>query len=632
MSKPSPALSSMRLAARPVRPGESLAQIAKKLFGDERLAALLGDLNPEFAGHNASLPKGSKLRIPSREDAQRWAASLGAQGAGLQAGHGTQAQRRWGAFAQKKTSAQGQAEDVVKLALSEDFAALVEQLGEQDTVGRGLKLWKEIDNLGEQSRDLGLGQQDQASLEAAIDKTLAREAISEAIDVHVLDSSARFAARIFRRSRQAILATLAKPERLARLLVGIARLQPQQAEGLLAAMAIPAALREDFLAAGPQLGTLRKALIEAASRPGSSSAQLQQQAQNLGLDPNDAEFVHLLRKLPNSAAARDRLLVLLAGLGPSQEAIAAKLGGLAGVMQKLEALFNDGVERSSQAPKVAQLMSHLQDFVPAMHAQLGVSEPESALARSLQNLMQTEVERRDPMIQLASALPAAMGPALLDTDAAALERGLAPVLKRLRKQGKAENAETLGQAINSVELLARAEAASAQASEHSGQVKEIGECAASLAIGDLPGSLGSSAAAQRKGQDRFDQLYSQPVSRRDDLDPRWFGDEIASYLGEDGALDPKLRRQARRLRQVIARSPDFIAQLIAQLPANLPALGARRLSPQGLALISAAHLLQADLAARQDPTALVQACGKWVGRAGGQALATCNKVLLGQKH
>ena len=624
LSSPPP-LSSMQLAARPVREGESLADIAKKLFGDPRLATLLADLNPDFSNHQEKLPQGVKLRVPSRKDAKRWAASLGSQLADpIKAGHGTQAQRRWGAFAKKESSTRGDADDVVKLALSDDFAALVEQVQTMDTVGRGLELWKEVEGLGDQALQLGLGAQKSEQLAAAVDQTLARDALGEAIDVHVVDSSARFAANILRRSRQAISATLAKPERLSRLLIGIARLEAEQAQALLAAMAVPAALRQQILGSRPKLKSLRKQLIAASASPISHRHALAKLARQAGIDPENNDFAKLLRKLPRSAAARDRLLILLAGLDPHQQAIATKLQSLSGVMQKIEGQFSDGVERSAQAPRIAQLITKLDEFSPKLHQELKVSDIDSPIALSLQRLLDKAGNRADPMIQLACALPAAMGPALLETDAAALERGLAPVLKRLRKNALADDKDFSPKGMQSVDLLARAESAQAQASEHMRQVAEIGARAAQLAEADLPQI--TNATRQNKRSDRFHDLFSTPASASEQLDPAELMSEVLAYIDEAARQDPYARRQERKLQKSL-QGQTFLHAFFAALPNKPPAIGNRRMSPQGLALVLAASLLQPDFSRERDPEQLGQSCARWIGRSGGQALASCAKEL-----
>ena len=624
LSSPPP-LSSMRLAARPVREGESLADIAQKLFGDPRLATLLADLNPEYAKQPDHLPKGAKLRVPSREDARRWAASLGSPLAGpLQAGHGTRAQRRWGAFAQKQSTRRGEAGDVVKLALSPDFAALVEQVQSMDTVGRGLELWKEVEGIGEQALQLGLGAQKSDALNAAVDKTLARDALGEAIDMHLLDFSARFGAKILQRCRQAIAATLQKPERLSRLLIGIVRLDEDQAQALLAAMAVPATLRQQLLGGRAALKTLRKTLLAAAASPGAHKKQIKDLARRVGLGPQDKVLQKLLRKLPSSAAARDRLLVLLAGLGAAQEAVATKLQSLAAVMHKIEGQFGNGVERSAQAPKIAQLIVKLDEFFPILQQELQISEQDSPIAMSLQRLLDQAPGRPDPMIQLACALPAAMGPALLDTDAAALERGLAPVLKRLRGQSAQKPRQAELKAMQSVDLLARAEAAQAQASEQLSLAKEVGESAALLAEAELP--QGDSSAMQHKRSDRFYQNFSMSAANSEQLDPDDLRRDVLDYLQQAAELIPLARRQARGMIKIVQR-PEFFSEFLRALPGKPPSIGARRMNPQGLALMLAARLVQSDLARLRDPAELAQGCATWIGRSGGQGLAACARSL-----
>ncbi len=73
---------------------ESLSDVAHKLFKDRRLAPLLGDLNPEV-GHG-KLPAGTVVKVPSKQQAQQFAARMGfTLGYDPAKGGATTAKRRW---------------------------------------------------------------------------------------------------------------------------------------------------------------------------------------------------------------------------------------------------------------------------------------------------------------------------------------------------------------------------------------------------------------------------------------------------------------------------------------------------------------------------------------------------------
>jgi hypothetical protein len=74
---------------------ESLVDIAKRAFADERAAPLLCDLNPELPARGA-VPAGARVVVPSRAEARRFAARLGfSLGYRPEAGGSTAPKRAW---------------------------------------------------------------------------------------------------------------------------------------------------------------------------------------------------------------------------------------------------------------------------------------------------------------------------------------------------------------------------------------------------------------------------------------------------------------------------------------------------------------------------------------------------------
>ncbi|MFH1807837.1 MAG: hypothetical protein ABIJ09_03775 [Pseudomonadota bacterium] len=628
----SDSIHNMGLSARKVQRGETLPAIAKKLFSDERVATLLEDINPELRGQGPQLVEGQALRIPSRDYVQQWAQRLGmALPGAAAAGHGTRARRKWNAFAGPSGARPVIDDALARLVKTHDFGELLDEVADLDTAGRGHAVWGMLSRLGEAEMQQALGQKPASSVEASIEQTAVRLAVDNAVVIHVADQVSRVCAEALEAAAEAVTCTLHKPERLARLVLALGDAGPERSRAMLGAMGLPAE-RSDEIARAARLVDRARGLVRGLIAEGRSvMSDIETLAEYHKLDLGTAPLARLLDRAPSSSAARDRLIVQLAGLAPVQDELHRKLTTLHKVLAQTASSLRQPVEGASQRVHAAQVARQLPFVDAVVRQRLAITSPTSPLGRALDELQQAGEGKLHPLLQLATRLPAVLGSALLSLDAATLERGLAALVKvDAVRPAAAPGARGV---MSAADLMARAALSSAGAGTRKADVQAQAACAAWLSRATLRVSGPVAGPERRRVEAAFRQRFLASDGQARRPGGTQLRDEVMDLLQGCGQIpqgpgDAALRE--RRALQLIQRQPALFDRIVSELPEPLPPAGRRRHSARGVALVIAAMLLE-HAGALGHGDELAQALCRGVVGSGGQVLESALKILLGAR-
>ncbi|MBN2361313.1 MAG: hypothetical protein JXR83_17805 [Deltaproteobacteria bacterium] len=614
--------------ARRVKPGESFASIASALFGDKRAALLLQDLNPDARRQGAALAADQALRIPSRDYVARWATRMGFALARRSEGSATR-RRRWQAFAQPAARPRSRGGEIAALAASVDFDRLVDGVAALDTAGRGFEIWQAMARIGDDAVRQALGATPASELEASIEHTRARVAIRGALASQVQKVVARCCADLFDRLATAAEQTLRRPERVARLLVALGSLAPGRSQELLTAMGLPPDLAATTVARLPALARARRAANGFAAAPTSARTEIAAiaRAQGVAIDSVDVET--LVEQAAISTAARDRLAVLAAGLDAPAADLARLLKPLATALRSVAKALAAAATDRAQVPLLVHTAREIAVAVERARRELGITRSDSSAARALDELLGRAAGTPAPLVQFALRLPRLFGSALVDVDAAALERGLA-ALVGASAVPEAERGPAL-QRLAAADLRARMAVAERATTDRRCDAAALGRTAAALARSSLLSGVLAAAAAPRKKrlhQAWLARFTTGEASARP-LDAAALAADARGWL--DGAAElrelfPDAALRASRALEFTRRHPEFFGELTAQLPAPLPPAGRRRQAAAAVGLIAAAYAVERAHALRS-PAEAAGELARAIRESGGAILDIAEQQL-----
>jgi len=417
------------LAARIVGRGETFAIIAQDLFGDPQAAALLRDLNPAAQLNGVHLCEGQALRVPGQAAAQRWLSDR-CLGLGFEVGAvgGSTPCPSWRAFVSPAPRLSPAPDLMAAYLRSSDLVDMVTVVDEEEL---GAMTWERLQAHDQQAASRLLGARSAAAAEMLCPDRTVRGALAAAARYRVEDRLTQTGRDLLRRAAEVFTASARRPERSARLLLALPRLSRSQAEQLLRGLGLDADEVASSLVRLSDRGAVLGSLKRAGREPHAAGRLLESRALGAGIDLGSAPWAGLLRRLPRSAAARDRLAIALLGLEQARKRLQQALPTLAKACRS-------AAEQLQQHASVAYLAAKLPSIVAQARTLLQIQHQDSLAAGALQQIVSSASGSASTLLRGLVGLLATVADKLLDAGVETLERGLAAVLGhgRAGKEGQ----------------------------------------------------------------------------------------------------------------------------------------------------------------------------------------------------
>ncbi|MEW5852824.1 MAG: hypothetical protein AB2A00_28835 [Myxococcota bacterium] len=535
-AKPAAAVQVVRAAD-----GETLRQIARRIFSDERAAELLAQANP---GHKPDdkLPPGATIRVPDKAAVQKWATQKGVVlGLDLAKGTGTKQKRAWKAFQTgptlKVTPSQlgpeavlqavlvspgpgVQGPGVLTAALLNDSAALEKAISERVQwlgIERVLSAAAQVDG------EVVIKRATEAA--AALKSPDAVDALCAAfyrplVDIFAMEAL-KEARKLVARAQQALSVTATGDPGGTHLIAALTEADAEARIRLLTVLAVPKANATSASAALDKLASVKAGLMAASLKTGPERAKALAQ---LGLPRDRIDKIAAALHPPVSPSSAEEIALQALGLDVIAQKAAEGAGAMHTLVQKAVTAFKAQVS----APTA---LAHLPAARASLYRQRGLTlDPDAfppteteggrVLERALMSLgddVAGRAAKLPEVLRVAWRAVETLGPNLAEVDASALGRGVGCLLARVATP--AASAAPSSNAIRSMrpgDLLAMSGAAAARAQTGVDISRSLVPMAAALAaisrfpFVEQPPAPGARLELRRRLSEGFRSAYGQP--------------------------------------------------------------------------------------------------------------------------